>query len=187
MAPPTYLCSKEKYSEVGYNLACILTFPAYQRKGYGRFLISMSYELSKKEQKVGSPEKPLSDLGAISYRSYWASVVVKILEEWEGDTISLMDIIKLTSFVMDDITTTLQNLGLLKSLPSGHVIICDKNKIATLRGKYPIREPCVDPSKLHWAPLVADRKAGDQKFYIRNKRPAGDPYNGAPPYSSSMG
>ena len=44
--------SKEKCSEEGYNLACILTLPAYQRKGYGKFLISMSYELSKIEGKV---------------------------------------------------------------------------------------------------------------------------------------
>lgn len=44
--------SKEKSSEEGYNLACILTLPAYQRKGYGKFLISMSYELSKIEGKV---------------------------------------------------------------------------------------------------------------------------------------
>ncbi len=44
--------SKEKNSEEGYNLACILTLPAYQRKGYGKALISMSYELSKLEGKV---------------------------------------------------------------------------------------------------------------------------------------
>lgn len=49
---PRYF-SKEKYSEEGHNLACILTLPAYQRKGYGKFLISMSYELSKLEGKVG--------------------------------------------------------------------------------------------------------------------------------------
>ena len=42
-----------RYSDLGYNLACILTFPSAQRKGYGRFLISFSYELSKKEEKVG--------------------------------------------------------------------------------------------------------------------------------------
>ncbi len=169
---------------MGYNLACILTFPAYQRKGYGRFIISMSYELSKKEQKVGSPEKPLSDLGAISYRSYWASVIMKILEDWEGDSISTMDIIKLTSFVADDITTTLQTLGLLKTLPGGYVLMRDENKFAALRKKFPIRGPHVDPSKLHWAPLVADRKAGDQKFYVKNKRPAVDSYGGGSSYSA---
>lgn len=56
---PVGYYSKEKYSDVGYNLACILSFPAHQRKGYGRFLIAFSYELTKKEEKVGSPEKPM--------------------------------------------------------------------------------------------------------------------------------
>ena len=49
--------SKEKKSEQGYNLACILTLPAYQRKGYGKALISMSYELSRIERKVCLPCK----------------------------------------------------------------------------------------------------------------------------------
>ena len=47
--------SKEKCSEEGYNLACILTLPPYQRKGYGKLLISFSYELSKIEGKGRHP------------------------------------------------------------------------------------------------------------------------------------
>eukprot|EP01133_Synstelium_polycarpum_P013681 gene13681-16113_t len=40
--------SKEKDSPDGYNLACILTLPPYQRKGFGKLLISFSGELSAK-------------------------------------------------------------------------------------------------------------------------------------------
>jgi histone acetyltransferase MYST1 len=64
---------------LGFNLACILTFPSVQRRGFGRFLINFSYELSKKEEKIGSPEKPLSDLGAVSYKSYWVSRILKFI------------------------------------------------------------------------------------------------------------
>ncbi|GJQ65470.1 Tip60 [Trypoxylus dichotomus] len=100
--------SKEKESTEDYNVACILTMPPYQRKGYGKLLIEFSYELSKFEGKTGSPEKPLSDLGLLSYRSYWAQTILEILLSMKpvGDNekpqITINEICELTSIKKED-------------------------------------------------------------------------------------
>lgn len=71
--------SKEKKCQADYNVSCILTLPNQQRKGFGQFLIEFSYLLTLKESKVGTPEKPLSDLGRLSYHSYWRKTVLRTL------------------------------------------------------------------------------------------------------------
>ena len=88
---PPHFRTQEKESPDNNNLACILTLPPYQRNGYGKFLIAFSYELSKLEGCVGSPEKPLSDLGKLSYRSYWSWVLLDILKNTEG-MVSIKDL-----------------------------------------------------------------------------------------------
>jgi histone acetyltransferase MYST1 len=178
---PVGYYSKEKYSDVGYNLACILTFPCHQRKGYGRFLIAFSYELSKKEEKVGSPEKPMSDLGQQAYKPYWASTIVDFLlnQAPEASSMSIMDISKITSIMAEDIVFTLNQLGILKIINGVYFVAAEKGLLQTLAKKYPVKEPRVDPSKLHWSPYLTDIKR--DKFSIHSKKPSveGDEMRGS--------
>ncbi|KAL9190210.1 hypothetical protein ACHAXT_007421 [Thalassiosira profunda] len=171
---PVGYYSKEKYSDVGYNLACILTFPSHQRKGYGRFLIAFSYELSKKEEKVGSPEKPMSDLGQQAYIPYWTSTIVDFLLHQSGDSnsMSIMDIAKQTSIMAEDIIFALNTLGILKFVNGVYFIYAEPKMLEDLAKKHPVKEPRVDPKRLHWTPYINDVKR--DKFSISSKKPSVD-------------
>jgi len=63
------------------NLACILIFPPWQRKGLGSILMGVSYEISRREEILGGPEKPISDLGKKGYKRYWGAEIARWLLE----------------------------------------------------------------------------------------------------------
>ncbi|KAJ5179882.1 hypothetical protein N7492_003092 [Penicillium capsulatum] len=150
--------SKEKDSAEGYNLACILTLPQYQRRGYGRLLISFSYELSKREGKLGSPEKPLSDLGLLGYRQYWRETLVELLIEPNREAMSENELAVLTSMTEKDVHETLVVFNMLRYHKGNWVIVLtdyavtehnkrlEKEKIKGARK--------IDPTRLQWKPPV---------------------------------
>jgi len=152
--------SKEKESPDGNNVACILTLPPYQRKGYGKLLIAFSYELSKLEQVTGSPEKPLSDLGKLSYRSYWSWVLLEILRNFRG-TLSIKDLSMMTSITQGDIISTLQSLNLVKYWKGQHVICVTPKLIEEHLRSAEYKKPTltVDTSQLKWTPPKKSNKA----------------------------
>jgi histone acetyltransferase HTATIP len=156
--------SKEKESLEKYNLACILTLPQHQRKGFGRVLIEFSYELSKREGRIGSPEKPLSDLGLLSYRSFWSEVLVGILKQANeakrssGDKksmsseISIDQLSTMTSFTTDDILHTLQAMDALRYHRGQHIIVLSE-KVLDDWEKMQKKIKCrIDPKCLQWTP-----------------------------------
>ncbi|KAG7163445.1 Histone acetyltransferase Tip60-like [Homarus americanus] len=120
--------SKEKESSEDYNVACILTLPPYQRKGYGKLLIEFSYELSKFEGKTGSPEKPLSDLGLLS------------------------EICEQTSIKKEDVISTLTNLELINYYRGQYILTLNKDLVDSHKKIMEKRKIRIDSKYLHWTP-----------------------------------
>ncbi|XP_017570949.1 histone acetyltransferase KAT7a isoform X1 [Pygocentrus nattereri] len=146
--------SKEKNSFLNYNVSCILTMPQYMRQGYGKMLIDFSYLLSKVEEKVGSPERPLSDLGLISYRSYWKDVLLRYLHNFQGKEISIKEISQETAVNPVDIVSTLQSLQMLKYWKGKHLVLKRQDLIDEWRSKELKRgsSKTIDPTALKWTP-----------------------------------
>ncbi|TFY75592.1 hypothetical protein EWM64_g8421, partial [Hericium alpestre] len=70
------------------------------------------YLLSKKEQRAGSPEKPLSGLGALGYRNYWTLALMRYLKT-APDNPRLEDISRATCMTIEDIYNTLEEQGMI--------------------------------------------------------------------------
>ncbi|XP_036381409.1 histone acetyltransferase KAT6B-like isoform X4 [Megalops cyprinoides] len=149
--------SKEKLCQQKYNVSCIMIMPQYQRQGFGRFLIDFSYLLSRQEGQAGSPEKPLSDLGRLSYLAYWKSVILEYLYNHPDKHISIKGISRATGMCPHDIATTLQQLNMIDR-QDGRFVIIRRDKLIQRhmeRLKSHPRLNEVDPDCLRWSPVMA--------------------------------
>ncbi|KAJ2140946.1 Histone acetyltransferase [Coemansia sp. RSA 1797] len=121
--------------------------------GFGRVLMQFSYELSKAEGKVGSPEKPLSDLGLLSYRTFWSEMLVDLLVGYDGE-ISIDDLSQLTCFTVQDIMHALFSLDAIRYYHGQHCIVLSERVMEAHErfAKKKLRK--VDSSCLKWTPKV---------------------------------
>lgn len=151
--------SKEKRPSSLNNVSCILVLPIHQRKGYGQYLIEFSYLLTRVERKTGSPEKPLSDMGLVSYRKYWRLVLCEELLQQKGP-ISISAISDRTGMTPDDIVSALEGLRALVRDP---VTKKYAFRLDTVYFKSYIEKcnatdnPKVNPECLVWTPYVMGR------------------------------
>lgn len=152
---PVGYFSKEKDSQEGYNLACIMILPPHQKKGYGRFLIQFSYEITKREGKTGSPEKPLSDLGRLSYRSFWTFELLTRLRRYGAQKApTIAELSSQTGFTKEDILDTLSRLGLVKSWQGQMVLNLSSKVIEEHLKQFASKKfTLVDPESLSWPNL----------------------------------
>ncbi|CCE63196.1 hypothetical protein TPHA_0E01020 [Tetrapisispora phaffii CBS 4417] len=182
--------SQEKLNSTDYNLSCILTLPIYQRKGYGQLLMEFSYLLSKVAYKWGTPEKPLSNLGLLSYRNLWkikcAKVLLMLKKRFKDFCrpigITLEDISDFTGMIPTDVVIGLEQLQVLYM--NKHVVVTnsaetiktnkDKNTLVNYRIQIDswtrIEKICnqwkeknypeIRPEKLIWKPMLFGPSGG---------------------------
>ena len=122
-----------------------------------------AYELTKLERKVGSPEKPLSDLGKLSYRSYWTYVLLQALRD-TTTALSIRDISQATAIKTEDVISTLQHLKLIKYW-KGQVCACG----CTARGGTLGRWPCACSGGDRLAPPYWPRRVHTQHVIAVSK------------------
>ncbi|TGZ84867.1 hypothetical protein EX30DRAFT_301324, partial [Ascodesmis nigricans] len=156
--------SKEKREGSQSNVSCILTLPIHQRKGYGNLLIDFSYLLTRAEKKTGTPEKPFSDLGLVSYRNYWKLQLCYQLRH-QKDPITIGEISLKTGMTTDDIICGLEALNAL---------VCDPlTGTYALRLDYKLFEATIEkwekkgyvklnPDALLWTPYVMGKSQAEQ-------------------------
>ncbi|EHK23465.1 uncharacterized protein TRIVIDRAFT_169154 [Trichoderma virens Gv29-8] len=133
-APPvtpqiTGFFSKEKMSWDNNNLACILIFPPWQRKGLGALLMGASYEISRREGIMGGPEKPISDLGKKGYQRFWAGEIARWLlgldvaqtdpENGQETLVDVEDCSQATWITPEDCLGVLRDMGVVEDAGIG--------------------------------------------------------------------
>uniref|UniRef100_B3P5T0 Histone acetyltransferase n=2 Tax=Drosophila erecta TaxID=7220 RepID=B3P5T0_DROER len=101
--------SREKKSTPNINLNCIVVLPPYMRRGYGKLLIDLSYEISRKEGVIGGPKKPLSEVARLCYLSYWGHNLLELLRRHSSPAlIAIEQLSETTGFLKKDIMLTLK-------------------------------------------------------------------------------
>ncbi|KAF3916886.1 hypothetical protein ABW20_dc0110639 [Dactylellina cionopaga] len=154
-------CHFEKRSTSSNNVSCILTLPIHQRKGYGHLLIDFSYLLTRTEGRLGSPEKPLSDLGLVSYRNYWKLTLCYLLRDFQG-SMSVQTMCEQTGMTADDVISALENLHALIRDPitKTYAFRIDRALMQAIIDKWENKGYVkLNPRALVWVPFVMGRQS----------------------------
>merc|ERR1712088_928095 len=124
--------------------------------GYGRLLIDFTWVLSKVEKQPGTPEKPLSDLGRVSYHSYWKSVVLEYLATVRGrGHVTIQQLSAETALHPHDIALAFMLLGFIKrtSDMNKFLLAIEWSEVEAHMAKVKTSlRIALDPDALRWAP-----------------------------------
>ncbi|KAJ6155157.1 hypothetical protein N7470_005723 [Penicillium chermesinum] len=145
--------SKEKRPSSANNVSC-----------YGNLLIDFSYLLTRIEGKNGSPEKPLSDMGLVSYRNYWRLILSYQLRDLKTP-LSIADLSDRTGMTADDIVSALEGLRALVRDPvtKTYAFRLDTKYFEEVIAKWENKGyVTLNPDALLWTPYIMGRSNQSQ-------------------------
>jgi histone acetyltransferase MYST1 len=133
-------------------LACIVVLPPFEGRGHGRFLVSLAYELAKRRNAIGGPERPLSALGELAFKSYWRDTVLELLRTQADRPQTLEGIEATTGITQREVAMVLAELRLVVPAESGYELRFDRKRLAEEIGKRDAGKPKtdVDPRLCIW-------------------------------------
>nr|POF07689.1 histone acetyltransferase tip60 like [Quercus suber] len=153
--------SKEKMSWDNNNLACILVFPPWQRKGLGQVLIATSYELGRREGRFGGPERPLSAPGRKGYLAFWCGEVCRYLLACSSKrTITVEDISEALYVIKEDVVMALKEMDCYETRKTGAgSVVVNKSKVKEWAIEHGVSEKPV----INVAAFVEDQEREDDE------------------------
>jgi histone acetyltransferase MYST1 len=157
--------NNEKLHSVGYfsrdvaiDNKCIMNslvvFPPYQRRGFGKMLISLSYEIVKRRGLLGQLEGPLSDMGRAVFQSYWRDAILRELMQDPRARVTIDTLVEDTAIAKKDIVETLRILKLVKKVRHDWRLTRPPSRLPMLIRPYQVGNgmPVLDFTMLNWVP-----------------------------------
>jgi histone acetyltransferase MYST1 len=147
--------SKQRSCAANDIISCIVVLPPFQRRGYGSLLISVAYEIARRGDVIGGPERPLSQLGQVTFERFWKDEIMELFALY-GEKLRTVDLIsKMTSFRREEVELILKKLQIVKKYDNEKALEFDfdalDQRIREFRG---CGKRCakIDPNYFIWLP-----------------------------------
>jgi hypothetical protein len=137
------------------NINCFVILPNNRSKGFGQFLIELSYELVRRQNAFGTPEKPLTDFGNRSFLLCWKfQLKLAIKRCTETELLTLNELREVTRMSTEDMINTLCQMNLLYAFKGKIYVKVESKQIEQYTLDIANNTSLFDPSDLNWTPSL---------------------------------
>lgn len=145
-----YFSKEWKNSQNCINtLSCVMVLPPYRSKGYGAFLVELSYEIARRDGMTGTPERPLSHGGKTLFRRAWKKEVLRAIVQLQDQNtpVTINSLCIKSGLIIEDMLVALHDLDALYTVGKQGPLLVLEDSVRQSAKK---RRLCAD--LLQWTP-----------------------------------